>query len=398
MTSLEDYLYDLPDEKIAKYPLAQRDQSRLLKYEQGTISHHQFQQAAQLVPQNSLLVFNNTKVIAARLYFFKPTGAKIEIFLTDPVAPHADVQLTLKATKACTWKCIIGNAKKWKNDTLILPIDLPDGKAIQVSAVLTDRENGLVTFEWPGEWTFLDIIELAGKVPLPPYLNREAEQHDKDRYQTVFSKHEGAVAAPTAGLHFTDQIIADMESRGITTDYLTLHVSAGTFRPIKEKDFTNHPMHNEKIVVNRQNIENLLHARGPVIAVGTTAMRTLESTYWYGAALLHNPNAPFHIEKNAPYTTPASEHASKDEALKAILKKMDECGADSLSGETEIFIYPGYDFKLCNGLFTNYHQPGSTLILLVAAFIGDSWKKVYQEALENDYRFLSYGDTSLLLP
>lgn len=397
MTSLEEYLYHLPESKIARYPLAERDLSKLLKYQEGKISHHIFRDVKGLVPKDSLLVFNNTKVIAARMFFNKPTGAKIEIFLTEPVLPHSDFQLALKAKKSCTWKCMIGNAKKWKEGALNMVVCSNTYGEFTVQATLINREHNLVRFDWETSCDFLDIIESGGNVPLPPYLNREAEKDDKARYQTVFSELEGAVAAPTAGLHFTDAIIDDLEKSGIQTDYLTLHVSAGTFRPIKEKDFTNHPMHNEKIIISRQNIENLLSASGHIIPVGTTAMRTLESTYWYGARLLKDASAGFNIEKNAPYQAPVSSHPSMQEALQAVLDKMQSEKLDILAGETEIFIYPGYDFKVCSGLFTNYHQPGSTLILLVAAFIGDDWKKIYQEALTKDYRFLSYGDTSLLL-
>lgn len=397
MTSLEKYLYELPENKIARYPLAERDMSKLLKYEEGEISHHTFKDVVELVPKDSLLVFNNTKVIAARLFFYKETGAKIEIFLTEPIAPSGDFQLALKAVNSCTWKCMIGNVKKWKEDALKLTINSEAHGEIMVRATLVDRENGWVQFDWDAPIEFLEIIESGGNVPLPPYLNRVAEAEDKNRYQTVFSEHEGAVAAPTAGLHFTDEIIAQLKGGGVKTDYLTLHVSAGTFRPIKEKDFTNHPMHNEKIIIQKRNIENLLASKGKIIPIGTTAMRTLESTYWYGVKLMQDENATFHINKMMAYEKDNSEHPSKEEALRAILTKMERDNTDSLYGETEIFIYPGYDFKICSGLFTNYHQPGSTLILLVAAFIGEDWRKIYNEALNGDYRFLSYGDTSLLL-
>lgn len=395
MTSLDKYTYDLPENRIAKYPLAERDSSKLLKYENGKISHHQFKDIASLIPQGSLLFFNNTKVIAARLFFYKESGAKIEIFLTEPIAPSNDFQLILKAKNTCNWKCMIGNAKKWKNDDLSMTIEV-DGRHIIVKARLLDRGQGLVKFSWEGTSEFLDIIEAGGKVPLPPYLNREAEKEDKDRYQTVFSALEGAVAAPTAGLHFTDSILDTFKGQGIKSDYLTLHVSAGTFRPIKESDFTKHPMHNEKVFVNKKNIENLLAAEGHIIPVGTTAMRTLESTYWYGVKLLTNEDAGFHIDKMIAYESSPNNHPTRQESLEAILKKMNNEGLTQISGETEIFIYPGYDFKICSGLCTNFHQPGSTLILLVAAFIGEDWKKVYRTALDNEYRFLSYGDTSLL--
>ena len=394
MQPLDNFHYELPEDRIAKFPLENRDESKLLFFDQGKISHQNFKDSIQLVPADSLLFFNNTKVIAARLHFFKETGARIEVFLTDPVTPHNDFQLVLKSKKTCTWKCIIGNVKKWKDETLAL--QLPSGNGtIKLSANLIDREKGLVKFDWSGDSTFLDVVEEIGKVPLPPYLNREAEAGDKQRYQTVFSKLEGAVAAPTAGLHFTAEIIGAFQKKGIRTDYLTLHVSAGTFRPIKETDYKKHAMHNEKIMVSRQNLENILNSNGKVIAVGTTALRTLESVYWYGMKLIENEKSLFHIEQDYPYSN--QNPPTKQVAISAVLKKMQNEKLETLIGETEIFIYPGYRFKICSGLFTNFHQPASTLVLLVAAFVGNYWREIYNQALANDYRFLSYGDTSLLL-
>jgi S-adenosylmethionine:tRNA ribosyltransferase-isomerase len=390
--SLEDYLYELPDYKIAKFPLQNREDSKLLFYQNGNIAHHQFKEATNLLPKDSLLFFNNTKVISARLIFHKSTGAKIEIFLIEPIAPHQDFQLALKAKKTCTWKCMVGNAKKWKGE--VLTMELKGGQST-LNAEFIDKENGLINFTWDSEAEFLEIIESAGHVPLPPYLNREDEVSDKDRYQTVFSKLDGAVAAPTAGLHFTDEIISTLKQQNTTIDYLTLHVSAGTFRPVKAADYTDHEMHNERIIITKQNIENILKAENHIIAVGTTALRTLESTYWYGVKLLKDKESIFHINKLDPYQE--QELPSRKEVFEAILKKMEHENVEGLKGDTEIFIFPEYDFKVCSGLFTNYHQPGSTLILLVAAFVGEDWKRIYNSALQNDYRFLSYGDTSLLL-
>lgn len=390
--SLEDYLYQLSDDKIAKYPLVNREDSKLLFYKKGIIEHHQFRNVEQILPKKSLLFFNNTKVISARLFFYKSTGEKIEIFLTEPIVPYQDFQLTLKTTKLCIWKCMIGNIKKWKDEILIKNINQ---NQTSINAELVDKEKGLIKFSWDSGETFLDIIESVGHVPLPPYLNREDEISDKNRYQTVFSKLYGAVAAPTAALHFTDEIINNIKSNGTTVDFLTLHVSTGTFRPVKEKDYTSHQMHNECIIITQQNIENILKAKSPIIAVGTTTLRTLESTYWYGVKLLQNKNAAFHINKLDSYKkiyTP-----TRNEAFQAILDKMNYDKVDFLKGDTEIFIFPEYSFKVCNGLFTNYHQPGSTLILLIAAFVGEDWKKIYGEAFDNDYRFLSYGDTSLMM-
>ncbi len=389
-SDLSQYQYDLPNDRIAKHPLDQRDASKLLIYKEGEITHKRFSDALDYLPSGSTIFFNNTKVIAARLYFFKPTGAKIEVFLTEPMAPFTDFQQAFGATKSCMWKCIIGNLKKWKDgEVLSMKMD-----QTHLTASLEDRGNNLVRFEWEDQVPFLEIVEQAGHVPLPPYLNREEESEDKDRYQTVFSKLEGAVAAPTAGLHFTEEVLKEIDTCGILRDELTLHVSAGTFRPIKTEKFTDHDMHNEKIIIRKQNIENLLAAPGPIFCVGTTALRTLESLYWYAVKLTENPEATFKIEKEDPYLRPNAP--SRSEALQALLEKFDRESVNELHGETEIFVYPGYDIKIVDGLFTNFHMPGSTLILLVAAFVGEDWKKIYDEALDNNYRFLSYGDTSLL--
>ncbi|UXX81195.1 S-adenosylmethionine:tRNA ribosyltransferase-isomerase [Reichenbachiella carrageenanivorans] len=392
--SLEKYLYELPEDRIAKHPLANRDDSKLLLYQGGQIHHESFKQVVDLVPANSLLFLNNTKVIAARLFFQKATGAQIEIFLTEPILPHTEFQQALKAKNTCTWKCMVGNLKKWKDEN-VLSLRLND--EIEIEARLVDREKLHVTFSWAGDQPFLDVIEAAGHVPLPPYLNREEEADDKDRYQTVFSELEGAVAAPTAGLHFTDDILTQLNTKGVKQDRVTLHVSAGTFRPIKDADFKKHDMHNERIIVSRTNIENILGAQGLIIPVGTTALRTLESLYWYGVKLTKDSTAPFFVEKDDPYKAEFQE-IPLSHSMKAIIEKMDRENITELKGETEIFIYPGYKFRVATGLFTNFHMPASTLVLLVAAFVGDKWRSIYEEALSNSYRFLSYGDTSLLLP
>lgn len=392
--SLEKYLYELPEDRIAKHPLANREDSKLLLYQNGEIRHESFRQVVDLVPDDSLLFLNNTKVIAARLFFQKTTGAQIEVFLTEPILPHTEFQQALKAKNTCTWKCMVGNLKKWKDENVLA---LRLNEEIEIEARLVDREKLFVEFSWAGDQEFLEIIEAAGHVPLPPYLNREEEADDKDRYQTVFSELEGAVAAPTAGLHFTDDILAQLSARGVKQDRVTLHVSAGTFRPIKDADFKNHEMHNERIIVHRTNIENILDAKGRIIPVGTTALRTLESLYWYGVKLTKDATAPFFVEKDDPYKT-ALQGVTLRQSMTAILEKMDRENAIELKGETEIFIYPGYAFRVATGLFTNFHMPASTLVLLVAAFVGDNWRDIYDQALDNDYRFLSYGDTSLLLP
>ncbi|MCV9388909.1 S-adenosylmethionine:tRNA ribosyltransferase-isomerase [Reichenbachiella ulvae] len=391
-SALAHYLFDLPEEKIAKHPLENRDDSKILIYQNQNIRHDSFKNVTDFIPEDATLFLNNTKVIAAQLFFQKETGAKIEVFLTEPVSPYTEFQNALKAQKTCTWKCMIGNLKKWKDGTTI-SLKLNN---IKLEAKLIDRSHGLVEFSWDTADEFLTIVESAGHVPLPPYLNREETEEDKSRYQTVFSEKEGAVAAPTAGLHFTDEILTKIESQGCKIDRVTLHVSAGTFRPIKTEDFKAHDMHNERIIIHRHNIENILGSKGPVLAVGTTAMRTLESTYWYGAMLAQNAKAQFSIQKDTAYLEEL-QGISLQTAMEAILQKMEDEKISTLKGETEIYIYPGYDFKVVEGLFTNFHMPGSTLVLLVAAFIGEDWKKVYEQALQNDYRFLSYGDTSLLM-
>lgn len=395
--SLQEYKYDLPDEKIAKYPLQERMSSKLLVYRSGNIEHSAFSRLEQYLPEDSALFFNDTRVIPARLHFKKETGAHIEVFLLEPVLPTRDVAQSMWVRGSCQWKCMVGNLKKWKEDqALVLQLPMQE-HTVALEAKLVDRASQTIEFNWEEDYTFVDIIQAAGKIPLPPYINREVNDEDKERYQTVYSNHEGAVAAPTAGLHFSDEILKKLEQKGITLNYLTLHVSAGTFQPVKEENVINHPMHSEQVVVTMDNIDALLD-NPKVIAVGTTSMRTLESLYWYGVKILLKNDTNFNIEKLLPYEFEASVLPSPAESFAAIKKRMESNNHEMLIGHTEIFIFPGYDFKVCKGLITNYHLPGSTLILLVAAFIGEDWRKVYQEALDNNYRFLSYGDSSLLLP
>lgn len=392
--NISDYTYSLPSERIAKFPLEKREQSKLLFCNKGVIHHQQFADLPTLLPSNTHLYFNNTKVIPARLHFQKETGASIEIFLLNPVEPSPLMIAAMESKNSCTWKCTIGNMKKW-NDGLILKKEIT--KDLTITAQLLSRTENLVKLEWDAILTFAEVVEQIGETPLPPYLNREAEKSDKERYQTVYSKLEGAVAAPTAGLHFTPEILNQVEARGIQSDFLTLHVSAGTFQPVKVEDATQHTMHNEQIIITRKNLESLLQPDQFVLAVGTTSMRTLESVYWFGCKLLKDSNATFEIHQDEPYRGLVTTPTTRD-ALQAVLKCMDENKVDQLAGSTSIFILPGYQFKMCNGLITNFHQPGSTLMLLVAAFVGDPWKEMYKQALKNDYRFLSYGDSSLLIP
>ncbi|WP_226389377.1 S-adenosylmethionine:tRNA ribosyltransferase-isomerase [Penaeicola halotolerans] len=395
---LSDYEYILPDEYVAKFPLADRSASKLLHYKEGKITHRQFTDITNLVPKDSLLFFNNTKVIPARLSFQRSTGAHIEIFLLQPISPSTVITTAMLATKESSWKCMIGNSKKWKDQEILQGEVLVSGQVVKISAELIDRTNGQVKLTWsPEETKFVDLIEAAGEVPLPPYLKRKATADDKPRYQTVYSKHEGAVAAPTAGLHFTPEILTKLADQGCQLDYLTLHVSAGTFQPIKSETVVEHPMHAEQILINRANIVNIIQHEGPIIPVGTTSMRTLESSYWYGVKLLKDKvDKNFKISKLYPYENRNERLPSRSEAFQAILDHMDSLNQDQLLGETEIFIFPGYQFQVCDAIVTNFHQPGSTLILLIAAFVGKDWQEIYQSALSEKYRFLSYGDSSLL--
>lgn len=381
---LDDFFYELPESRIAKHPPKERGTSKLLVYQQGEIRHHRFGDVVNQLPEGTNLVFNNTKVIPARIVLHKPTGARIEIFLLEPLAPSSVHEEVMATQNTCKWKCLIGNAKKWKKGTSL------SNESLNFTAIRTGEDE--VTFEWDG-FTFSDLLTEIGKLPLPPYIQREIEQEDKERYQTVYSKLDGAVAAPTAGLHFTNEIMDELKVKNIPIEYVTLHISAGTFQPIKTKDITQHLMHNEQVWIQRSTIESLLSSSN-TIAVGTTSMRTLESLYWFGVRLNHKLK-DFYIKKEDPYKLEAID---KDAALKNVLDYMDKNQFDQLGGQTEIFLYPSYSFKMCDGIITNFHMPNSTLILLIAAFIGNDWRKVYQEALDYDYRFLSYGDSSLLIP
>lgn len=390
--NIKHYEYPLPQERIALFPLDERDQSKLLVYRKGEIFHQRFRNLASWIPDNALLFFNNTRVIQARILFRKESGATIEVFLLNPVAPSELLLRTMQAVDECTWSCTIGNLKRWKKGTVL---ELETGGTV-LRAELVNRENNEVRFSWSGGLTFAEVISIIGNTPLPPYLKRNPVAEDRERYQTIYSKTEGAVAAPTAGLHFTDAVFKSLDEKNIQRDFLTLHVSAGTFQPVKEENALRHVMHREQIVVTQDNIRNALNRNGPVIPVGTTSMRTLESLYWYGVKLKHDPQSPFNISQNDPYQL--SGEVPAEEALSLVVRRIEAMKTDSIVGETAIYIRPGYRFRVCDGLITNFHQPASTLILLVAAFIGEDWRKVYDAALANDYRFLSYGDSSLLLP
>ncbi len=394
--NLSEYEYTLPEERIAKFPLEKRDASKLLHYREGKIEHFHFYDIPELLPEDALLVYNDTKVIPARLIFQRETGARIEIFLLQPVAPTTVIPEIMLAKHPVIWETMIGNAKKWKDGEILKGQVLVKGLKVVLSARLIDREMKRVEFSWDNSGVaFVDLVEASGEVPLPPYLNRKPNEEDKSRYQTVYSKKEGAVAAPTAGLHFTDEVFEKLRAKGIREAEVTLHVSAGTFQPITAKNVLEHPMHSEQIQVTRATVEKLLAEKGKIVAVGTTSIRTLESLFWYGVKLVEAKGEELFVSKLFPYEK-RSRIPSKVEALSAILNLMDKTGTDTVMGSTEIFIFPGYRYQIVNGLITNFHQPGSTLILLIATILGEDWKKVYQEAMEKDYRFLSYGDSSLL--
>lgn len=391
--------YPLPDERIARYPLPQRDQSKLLVWQNGEITDSVFRSLADFLPAKSLLIFNNTKVIRARLLFQKPTGAQIEIFCLDPAEP-ADYQLAFQQTRHCTWNCIVGNLKKWKDEILTKDVEA-EGQLIHFSAEKTAQHNGTVQvrFNWDNPAAdFASLIEAAGILPIPPYLHRETEASDLERYQTIYSKIKGSVAAPTAGLHFTEDVFQSLKEKQIDREEVTLHVGAGTFRPVKSKTLVDHEMHSEQLYVSRQLIEKLLHNRDKLIAVGTTSIRTLESLYWLGIKFIREPGLPadrLHVEQWLPYENVAE--TSKEQALEAILNVMEKQGLPAISASTQIIIVPGYRFRLTDGMITNFHQPQSTLLLLIAAYLGNDWKRIYDHALNTGYRFLSYGDSNLYL-
>ena len=397
--SVTDFSYQLPDERIARYPLEERDQSKLLVWHNSRISDHRFTELPELLPPHSLLIFNNTRVIRARLLFTRSTGARIEIFCLDPEEP-ADYQLAFQQTASCSWNCLIGNQKKWKGEVLEMRLRIDDQPVI-LNAELTSRKNGknVVRFSWDQPaFEFSRIIEAAGILPIPPYLNRETEQSDLERYQTVYSKIKGSVAAPTAGLHFTDRLFQQLHRQGHHRAELTLHVGAGTFRPVKSETIGGHDMHSEQLYIHRELLRQLLHQSGKRIAVGTTSIRTLESIYWLGVQVKKQPEVSsenLRVSQWEPYEQEST--ISADEALHALMHYMDLNRTDHLSASTQIIIAPGYRFRLTDGMITNFHQPQSTLLLLISAFLGNDWHRVYQHALRNDYRFLSYGDSNLYL-
>lgn len=394
---IKDYNYDLPDSKIAKYPLEERDNSQLLVYKDKTITDSRFSSIVDYLPADSLMIFNNTKVIQARLHFKKSTGAQIEIFCLDPYFPH-DYNLIFQTTEHCFWQCMVGNLKKWKEGILDKEVIINNETILlKAERIQSAGNTHLIKFEWNNpHYTFADILDAVGELPIPPYLNRDTEEKDKETYQTLYSKIKGSVAAPTAGLHFTERTFENLKKKGIQTNEVTLHVGAGTFKPVKSETINEHEMHSEFISVKRETIEHILSHKGNVIAVGTTSVRTLESLYHIGVSLEHNPNPEtLKVEQWQPYI--GNNTISKEKALKNILDYLDSHSINTLLADTQIMIVPGYVFKIVSGIVTNFHQPQSTLLLLVSAFVEGNWMSIYNHALTHDYRFLSYGDSSLLL-
>ena len=386
---IADFNYPLPDERIAKYPLPERDHSKLLIYRDGAVSEDHFYNVGEYINPSALLIYNNTRVIQARLEFYKTTGARIEIFCLEPLTPH-DYQLSLSSTTGCIWKCMVGNAKKWHDEPVTLTINhSPSAITLRAYKEAQMGNTFAVRFEWDGDdISFAEILDAAGELPIPPYLNRKTEASDLKTYQTVYSRIKGSVAAPTAGLHFTESVLADLRRRGIETDELTLHVGAGTFLPVKTADANEHTMHTEIIAVPRETIAHILAKLGSIVAVGTTSMRTLESLYFMGC------KKSGEVSQFEPYEKEYT--LSTREALQSLLEWMDATGQGVLHAETQIMIKPGYTFHVVDQLITNFHQPQSTLLLLVSAFVGGDWHTIYDYALSHDFRFLSYGDSSIL--
>ena len=397
--SIEDYNYSLPDERIAKFPLPKRDESKLLLYRDGKVSESVFKHITDYLPKGSLMVFNNTRVIQARLLFQRATGAQIEVFCLDPAAPH-DYELIFQQTEACNWICLIGNAKKWKEPVLSREITVA-GQTVRLSAekVQSYGETHQIRFSWDGGFSFAEVLDAAGELPIPPYLHRKTEESDLKTYQTVYSKIKGSVAAPTAGLHFTPEVLADLDAKGFGSEELTLHVGAGTFKPVKSETIEGHEMHTEYISVRRSTIERVMQNFGKIIAVGTTSVRTLESLYYIGVTLAAHPDATSEeliVRQWMPYED-ANNRLTPAEALQNILDYLDKHQLNTLITATQIIIAPGYEFKIVKGIVTNFHQPKSTLLLLISAFVKGDWKNIYDYALGHNFRFLSYGDSSLLL-
>ncbi len=396
---ISDFNYELPEKCIAKFPVTPRDHSKLLIYDKGNVSEDVFYNIANYLPKGELMVFNNTRVIQARIHFRKETGAVIEVFLLEPAQP-SDYELMFQSRGHCAWLCMVGNLKKWKEGTLQRSFNVR-GRDVTLKAVRRHEQgtSQWIDFSWDDDVPFADILDAVGELPIPPYLNRDTEESDKITYQTVYSKIKGSVAAPTAGLHFTDGVLRSIDNHGIEREELTLHVGAGTFRPVKSEEIAGHDMHTEYISVSRATLERLVSHDAKAIAVGTTSVRTLESLYYIGARLAVNPDVSeedLHVAQWEPYDT--HPRITPVEALNNIISYLDRNGMGAFHGSTQIIIAPGYDYKIVKMLVTNFHQPQSTLLLLVSAFVHGDWRRIYDYALANDFRFLSYGDSSLIIP
>ena len=393
---IEDYNYTLPDERIAKYPLPQRDSSKLLIYKNENVSESSFSLISSQLPENSLMIFNDTKVVPARLHFQRSTGAHIEIFCLEPVLPEEYVS-SFAATEKCRWKCIVGNVKRWKNDTLSLYNPLSEGEIqiMNLKADLIERvgETSIVEFSWDNKAPFSKVLEVCGSIPIPPYLNRDTEQVDLERYQTLYARFRGSVAAPTAGLHFTDVVLESIRKKNIITDTVCLHVGAGTFLPVKSSLVSEHTMHREPFVVTLSLLERLLENKGKVVAVGTTSVHTLESLYYIGVSCIETGH-PSDVDQWDPYSR--DYEYSLEQSINAIIQYLKDNNKSELSLGTRIIIVPGFRFRVVDVLVTNFHQPQSTHLLLISAFVGGNWEKIYDYALGHDFRFLSYGDSSVL--
>jgi S-adenosylmethionine:tRNA ribosyltransferase-isomerase len=389
-----DYAYVLPGARIARYPLAERSHSKLLVWKDGEISQTLFARIPGLLPPGSLMVFNNTQVVWARLFFRKETGAQIEIFCLEPHEPSGYEQI-FSQTGRVEWRCLVGNARKWKSGKLKKTICREHPVLLTIEQVKKEGNQAIIRFEWDEKYTFGEVLDRAGIIPIPPYLNRESEEMDHTRYQTVYAKIKGSVAAPTAGLHFTGEVLKEVQEKGIHTEEITLHVSAGTFQPVKTDTVGHHAMHNETIVVTLRFLKRLLRHPTPVVAVGTTSVRTLESLYWLGVQFVNNKTGkgPFHVSQWEPYEEDIRMEAK--EALLQIIAYLERNQLETLDFSTRLMIVPGYRFRIIDGMLTNFHQPRSTLLLLIAAFLGDDWRRVYDYALQHDFRFLSYGDSNL---
>ena len=412
--NISDYNYTLPDERIAKYPVEKRDHSKLLVYNHGDISEDLFYHLPDYLPAGALMVYNNTRVIRARLLFRKPTGAHIEIFLLEPYSP-ADYEQNFQSSQQCSWLCLVGNQKKWKEGQLERVLQVGDREFVLTATHLGPHGTSqLIEFRWESVssdsshvgkdeafCSFSDIIDAAGELPIPPYLNRQTEESDLTTYQTVYSRIKGSVAAPTAGLHFTPEVLSAIDAKGIEREEVTLHVGAGTFRPVKSENVADHEMHSEHISVTRDTILRLIAHEGKAIAVGTTSVRTLESLYYVGCKLLRQPDLTeeqLDVAQWEPYEEESDAMPSAKEALQAIVDWLDRHQMTTLHTATRIIIVPGYRYHIVQILITNFHQPQSTLLLLVSAFLRGDWRRVYDYALSHDFRFLSYGDSSLLIP